>query len=126
MSYTASARPATHFPQNPPCGVCGGSLPTILSPIQMSALMEKRKSRMVSFRLTAEDYRILHEACEAYHVRSVSELARTALRNLVEEGGTPVDKQIREMREQIRALTQDIEKIASKSAANSAVEVAHV
>ena len=46
--------------------------------------------------------------------------------NLVEEGGTPVDKQIREMREQIRALTQDIEKIASKSAANSAVEVAHV
>lgn len=92
----------------------------------MSAFHEKRKSHMVSFRLTAEDYRILHEACEAYHVRSVSELARTALRNLVEEGGTPVDRQIREMREQIRALTADMERITNKGQVEVAVEVAHV
>ena len=92
----------------------------------MSALDQKRKSRMVSFRLTAEDYRILHEACDSYHVRSVSELARTALRNLVDEGGSPLDRQMREMRDQIRALTADIEKLAGRQDVPPAAEAAHV
>lgn len=42
----------------------------------------KRKTRMVSFRLTLDDYRSLRGACEANGVRSVSELARVALRNI--------------------------------------------
>lgn len=80
---------------------------------------------MVSFRLTAEDYRVLHEACESYRVRSVSELARTALRNLVRDNAEPIDGRIRQMQEQIRTLTSDIERLAEESRNGSIAEAAH-
>lgn len=92
----------------------------------MSLNSTKRKSKMVSFRLTAEDYRVLHEACESYRARSVSELARIALRNLARNSGEPIDGRIRQMQEQIRLLTCDIERLAEERRGGSMTEAAHV
>jgi hypothetical protein len=69
---------------------------------------------MVSFRLTHEDYHLFRQACEAHRARSVSELARIALKSLVAHAGEPMDNQLRELREQVRALTADVERLAGR------------
>lgn len=42
-----------------------------------------RRSRMVSFRLTEAEFQALHKVCEKFGSRSVSDLARDAVFNLV-------------------------------------------
>jgi len=80
---------------------------------------QTRKTRTVSFRLTPDDYRTFLQACRAYRVRNVSELARTALRNMVAEDGAAESQiaakiQINGLRQQVRALTADMERLASR------------
>ena len=55
---------------------------------QMSLMkMAHRKTKMVTFRLSPEDYSHLVRSCSAQGVRSVSELARNAVRSIILASG---------------------------------------
>ena len=47
-----------------------------------------KKTKMVSFRLSGEEYRLLQGACERSGARSVSELARSAMQRIILDTGT--------------------------------------
>lgn len=67
-----------------------------------------RRSRMVSFRLSPDEYARLRTMCSAQGIRSLSDLARTAMQRLIEE---PKDE-IGDLREQMRALAQELERLS--------------
>jgi len=50
---------------------------------ETARMATESRSRMISFRLTAEEYNRIHELCFAQGARSVSELARVALNMLL-------------------------------------------
>jgi hypothetical protein len=72
-----------------------------------------RKSKMVSFRLSPEEYRQFRNACSEHGVRSVSELARTAMQSLVEAKGSavPLYVQVRELRERMTVLSTELDRL---------------
>jgi hypothetical protein len=47
----------------------------------------KRKNKMLSFRLSDEEYDALRSVCESHGVRSLSDFARLAIDNLIAGGG---------------------------------------
>jgi hypothetical protein len=47
-----------------------------------------RKTKMVSFRLSGDEYHLLRGACEKSGARSVSELARSAMQRIILDSGT--------------------------------------
>ena len=49
----------------------------------------KRRSRMVSFRLSEEEYEGLKHICIAVGARSLSDVARDAVQRLLESGSSP-------------------------------------
>ena len=67
-----------------------------------------RRSRMVSFRLSPEEYARLQAVCSAQGIRSLSDLARTAMQRLIEH---PSDE-IGELRMQMKSLTSELERIS--------------
>jgi len=73
-----------------------------------------RKSKMVSFRLSPEEYRRIREMCAAQGMRSVSDLARTAMLKLVasENHTDPLTYEVRDLRDQIRSISQALERIS--------------
>lgn len=75
----------------------------------------KPRSRMISIRLSDEEYSGLKRLCIAKGARSVSDLARTAMSELLTEGlevriGTRVD----EVRLQISALDRKVDEICAR------------
>lgn len=54
-----------------------------------------RKTRMVSFRLSDDEYCGLKSLCEAQGARSISDLARAALQNLLTGGNCVADAAVR-------------------------------
>ena len=60
--------------------------------------MIDRRSKMVSFRLSWEEYKALQQACSTAGVRSLSELARAAMQHLINghHDGVPLHDQLRE------------------------------
>jgi hypothetical protein len=92
--------------------------------------MIDRRSKMVSFRLSWEEYQAYREACTTVGVRSLSELARAAMQHLINSrpNGTSLNDQVRELRHQVLQLSRDVEHIAKRvdqqesfSAANAEV-----
>jgi hypothetical protein len=75
-----------------------------------------RKNRMVSFRLSSVEYELYRGACVAAGVRSLSELARAALQQVVDEGNgkVPVEDQLRDLRENVQGLSTAIRRLAQK------------
>ncbi len=76
--------------------------------------MMDRKSKMVSFRLSPEEYRQLRDACITQGIRSVSELARTAMQGLMVSTGeaVPLHLQIQELRNRVTVLAEQIDHLA--------------
>jgi hypothetical protein len=94
--------------------------------------MRKRKSRIVCFRLPQEEYEQFREMCIDHSVRSISELARTALCRLRDDHGRlgakgpvfdgpltakatqagTIPVQISELQKRLRALVDDIDALA--------------
>ena len=74
---------------------------------------------MVSFRLSWQEYRTYLELCQTAGVRSLSELARAAMRQLVvahQNNGTPLygmplDEQVRDLRNQVSILTREVDRL---------------
>jgi hypothetical protein len=102
--------------------------------------MRKRRSRIICFRLSPEEYSQFSEMCTDHSVPSISELARTALNRLrvgsgprteqistpvftagsngaIHGGGNnsrPLSEQIRQLQERLRAIADEVDAVAKK------------
>lgn len=76
------------------------------------------KSRMVSFRLTAEEYERVRDLCFSQGLPSVSEMARTALHSLLKNpDGLPaqsLEGRISELEGRVRILASDLKRLQSR------------
>ena len=85
-----------------------------------------RRSKMVSFRLSPREYQRLQSACAQYGVRSVSELARSAMEHIISstagpaEGGLRWHDEVRDLREQVKTLSSELNRLAAKVATAAA------
>lgn len=79
----------------------------------MSSLI--RKTKMISFRLSPEEYLRLRETCELQGVRSLSDLARTAMQELIASGWQPVplSDEVRDLRNRVRTLSLQLDQLAT-------------
>lgn len=71
---------------------------------------------MVSFRVSPEEYRSLCQACVTQGARSVSELARAAVRLLIVGNNVSVafEDQVQELRTRVQFLTTELERISRR------------
>jgi hypothetical protein len=79
--------------------------------------MTSSRSKMVSFRLSLEEYESYREACASIGVRSISELAREALSQLVgarPNGNATTLSQPVSLRDRINFLSREVEWLASR------------
>ena len=78
----------------------------------------KPRSRMISVRLSEEEYSALRLLCSATGARSVSDLTRDAMRALVNGAARehPLGNYVDEFRAQIHNLDQKIEELAARIA----------
>jgi hypothetical protein len=74
-----------------------------------------RKSKMISFRLSQEEYQTLKDTCELQGVRSISDLARTAMQKLIASGWQPVplSDEVRELRNRVRMLSLQLDQLST-------------
>ena len=73
------------------------------------------RSRMISVRLSEEEYSALRRLCSVTGARSVSDLTRDAMRVLLDSSGREKAQSIHvdEFRTQMRSLDQKIEQLAA-------------
>jgi outer membrane murein-binding lipoprotein Lpp len=80
----------------------------------------KRKTHMVSFRLTEEEYSALVRTCVANGARSVSDFTRDRMCEvLFHDGGPngkPVEAKVEELRSQVRQLNNKVKRLAQRAA----------
>lgn len=73
-----------------------------------------RRSKMISFRLSPEEYQTLQEACLTRGVRSISDLARTAMHKLITPNGQsdPLSGDVRDLQDKVRAISFELNRIS--------------
>jgi hypothetical protein len=77
----------------------------------------KRRSRMVSFRLSEEEYESLRHICLTAGARSLSDIARDAVHRLIGNGGEQkkdLETQLRLLNERIDAIDQEVRRLAGR------------
>ncbi len=72
----------------------------------------KARSKMISFRLTSEEYVRLRKAAEAAGVDNMSEVARSAVRRLISTPNVPLDEQVRTLRAKIESLGNEVDRVS--------------
>jgi hypothetical protein len=84
--------------------------------MSFSATFESaKKSKMVSFRLSGDEYRLLQTACGKSGARSVSELARAAMQKIILEDGfssASAEGEIRELKLKLNVLAAEMERLS--------------
>ena len=76
----------------------------------------KRRSRMVSFRLSEEEYEGLKHICMTVGARSLSDIARDAVQQLLGNGMEPKsdgDAKLRLLYERMDALDHEVKRLAA-------------
>lgn len=76
-----------------------------------------QKSKMVSFRLSVDEYVRLREACLAAGIQNVSELARAAMHRIIDDADghhIVIDAQVQDLREKIANITDELNRISGK------------
>ena len=77
--------------------------------------MIQQKNKMVSFRLSDEEYVRLREHCEVIGARNLSEMARIAMQRLIDmpDGKQhAISEQVCELRVKVRDLSSEVERIS--------------
>ncbi|MGC2659180.1 MAG: hypothetical protein WA324_14565 [Bryobacteraceae bacterium] len=81
--------------------------------VSLSAI---KKTKMVSFRLSHDEYRLLQAACAKAGARSVSELARWAMQRIILEAGLieqgSTDNALRELQLKFSVLSAEVERLS--------------
>jgi hypothetical protein len=69
---------------------------------------------MVSFRVSPEEYRSLCQACTTQGVRSVSELARSAVQTMIDGGSVShaFDHQLQDLHARVQYLSAELERLS--------------
>lgn len=77
------------------------------------------KSRMVSFRLTSDEYERVRELCLTHGLPSVSEIARTAIHSLLKDpAGLPsqsLEGRVSELESRMKILTSEMRKLQANA-----------
>jgi len=73
-----------------------------------------RRSKMISFRLSPEEYQTLQSACLAQGVRSISDLARTAMQRVIAppSQADPLADDVRDLRDRVRKLSFELNRLS--------------
>ena len=75
----------------------------------------KRRSRMVSFRLSEEEYEGLKHICIAVGARSLSDVARDAVQQMIENGSSPrrdLSAEVELLTQRMEALDHEVKRLA--------------
>ncbi len=75
-----------------------------------------KRSKMVSIRLSDEEFRRLREVCEATGARSISDLAREAMHRLVDMphgGHAPMESRLEQLDQKVSNLQARLDKLAA-------------
>jgi len=75
--------------------------------------IESRRNRLVTFRVSADEYHLLSAACIARRVRSISELARAAIQQWIKESSpsSSFDTELQHVEKRIQAMAQELERL---------------
>jgi hypothetical protein len=86
-----------------------------------------RRSKMVSFRLSLEEYARFQTLCEERGIRSLSDFARTAVHNMAASDDTPdpLWQEVGHIRSQMTALSRELDRIAGLLEARRTNHEAH-
>lgn len=73
-----------------------------------------RRSKMISFRLSPEEYETLQAACTEQHVRSISDMARMAMERIISprSQADPLCDEVRDLRDRVRLLAFDLDRLS--------------
>jgi hypothetical protein len=79
----------------------------------------KPKNRMISFRLSDEEYEHLVNLCETQSARSLSDLARSAMQSLIANGGVNgggdgVEERLSHLDGRLNALDEAVERLSQR------------
>lgn len=76
----------------------------------------KRKNRMISFRLSDEEYDHLVTLCQTQGARSLSDLARAAMQSLIANGGAngavDIEERISHLDGRVKILDRAVERLS--------------
>jgi hypothetical protein len=74
-----------------------------------------RRNRMVSFRLSDEEYVAYRDACSRAGIRSISEMARAGLQHLFSvPSGNGLDHKLSDLRDRIQFLSFELDRITEQ------------
>ena len=76
-----------------------------------------KKSKMVSFRISAEEFARLRESCPAFGARNVSELARFAVHRVTKTaalGEVTLDADMRSLRERVEVFFTELDRLLAR------------
>ena len=75
--------------------------------------VDSRRSKMVTFRVSMEEYHSLEAACMERRVRSISESARAAVRQWIREtsSSNPLDSELQQVERRIRTLARELDRL---------------
>ena len=77
--------------------------------------MDHQKNKMVSFRLSDEEYLRMRAYCEVIGAQNLSELARVAMQRFIEaqaQDDNSIYAQVNELRERIREIGAELDRIS--------------
>jgi hypothetical protein len=85
---------------------------------------ESRRTKIVTFRVSQEEYHTLETACTAHRIRSISDLARDAVEQWIRGNGTNgaysapvarpsalIDAELERVENRIQILAQELERL---------------
>jgi hypothetical protein len=85
----------------------------------------KRRSRMISFRLSEDEYSSLRSLCENEGARSVSDLARDAVHRLIlKDSQAEVESTLRELQWRLDTLDLQVQRLSVAADQASAPSIA--
>ncbi len=72
-----------------------------------------RRSKMVSIRLSPDEYREFQQMCESKGLRTISDLARTAMHRLVaaEHDADPLTYEVQDLRNQAHLILVELQRL---------------
>lgn len=86
------------------------------------------RSRMISFRLTAEEYDRFRELCYNNGIRSVSEMARAAINMMLSQPSRApqeaLETRVSELESRLHLLSLEIKKLSQHSTQNLTPDIA--
>jgi hypothetical protein len=88
--------------------------------------IQKRRSRMISFRLSEDEYASLRNLCENEGARSVSDLARDAVHRLiVKDSETDVVVTLRALEGRLDTLDLQVQRLSMAAGESGAESMRH-